>query len=336
MAAMQISCVGDASSTTTTSDVPAAKTELLEYVVPEIACNNTKATICIEAVVSVDSAQWPPILCWLGIYEDLGLEPGDEVMCTYQSVSTSGWVTFDDVQLESGSYYAILGLSQSAGCQTYVSVDTSTWKRISVGPALCDSLPRIMDFQYDCQVSYNIQSLHLPTLLKAAFQPAQTNALMENDNVWLTDEVLFDEQDVADFINANYPSSESMYVAAIADYALKGPGSYGTTWASENTYQQGDPEGFSLLYVQAMRDRFSNSPFNWPDYLMQQVYILALIHELGHQRAGLVDWVDDPSLHSPLFDCVMKGIEYDTYYRLVPGTIFFCDSCERRIGEKTW
>jgi hypothetical protein len=266
------------------------------------------------------------------------LEYGDQVYCTYQSVSQSGNVSFSDIDVPDGSYFAIVGLSESAGCNPFPSIDTSRWMRIQVGDSICDSVPRVMRIQYDCQVNCDIRGSYLQTRLDDAFRPAQTTVTWHIDNTTLPESTLVGAGAVAQYINENYDFQDSMYVVGIKDWTNRNPADAGIT-GNPAGGEIGDPRSWSVLYVGVCKDKYSAAPYNWPDFFFVELWSRLVVHELGHQRADLTHSDDSVSLHDAQYYCVMRSgipIDIDTHYPIMGYWVYFCDSCSKRISLETW
>jgi hypothetical protein len=277
--------------------------------------------------------------CWLGIW-GLSLGQGSQpVWCDHILYDRTSKLVFYPFVRSEGIYALKAGLFRDSwyDCVPDSAIDLQGPLTISVGASYW---PKVITIEYDCQRNYNILSGNTLTQLNAAFNPCSTAVKIVKDDTTLVDEVIASYTDLVSYVVLHRNTTfYKMYLVAIADQSprdtLIGLTAYAVTLVP-STGHFGDPFGVSVVFKRYTDSVFSYAPYSWDNATLNKVTDKIIIHELGHQRAGL-SHTDSLLVHVSGAECVMKkGPAVYSDYSLARGWDRFCDSCNVRIKKVDW
>jgi hypothetical protein len=206
-----------------------------------------------------------------------------------------------------------------------------------------EDTPKKMEIEYDYQSSpINCDVFpNGPGRLYDAFGEANTEVYIFPDSTNLTQVIPGTYGLLMYYIQNRYDSLHTMYFIGIADqqprdYRIEN--AYGITVNASGIPNSQGPYAYSVIFSNYIVTHFSGDPYNWSQDTINDLFDLAVTHELGHQRGGLSDYdPNNPGDHVPGSHCVMIfGIPVDENGNYVQGYYSFCDNCKNVIKNVTW
>lgn len=292
----------------------------------------------VEVGVAVQGELSSEETCWLGIWNSTQSQGSSPVWCGHEFYTRSSTKVFHPVIRDEGVYYLKAGLCVyfTDECVDTPAVDLEGPVTIWVGAGY---FPRRMTIEYDCQRSYNTLSANTLTKFNTAFNPCSTSVTIVKSDTTLADSVFSSFEKMRFFVSTNYNTAfHKMYIIGIADQSPRassiGPTATGITIA---TGAYGEPYGATIMFKRFIDSVYSHAPFSWDAQTIQEGTNKCMIHELGHQRAGLEHTDSFPQNHVAGSPCVMlPGLACLPDHSLAPGWDRFCDSCVAKIKRVSW